>query len=410
MRKPSLLVNAGLGVLALAGAFWAYQTVWVADTSPTGTATGQRIVSVSTGNVVSTGSASGTVQSASTANVDFATSGTVTGIDVKIGDQVTKGQVLAKLDPTAAQDQLNTAAANLTSAQQSLSRAESASPVDQSAVDAAQAQVAQNQATVDADQRALDGTVLKAPMAGTVTAVNGSVGGSSSGSSSSGSSSSATSSGGGSGGGGGGNSSSSSAASASAGTGFVQLADLTQLQVAGYFAEADATKLKAGQAATVTWSALAGTRATGKVASIAPTATTQNNVNSYQVIVGLDTVPAGARLGQSTTVAVTVAESDNVLRLPVAAVRIAGGRATVQLVAGGKTQTVPVQVGVQGDTFVEIRGGLTEGQQVAIPRQATPGASNGGGFGGGFGGGLGGGGGFRGGGGGGGGGTPGGGG
>jgi hypothetical protein len=31
-----------------------------------------------------------------------------------------------------------------------------------------------------------------------------------------------------------------------------------------------------------------------------------------------------------------------------------------------------VQVGVQGDTFDEITGGLVEGQQVAIPRQATP--------------------------------------
>ncbi len=31
--RPALLVNAGLGVLALAGAFWAYQTVTVADTT-----------------------------------------------------------------------------------------------------------------------------------------------------------------------------------------------------------------------------------------------------------------------------------------------------------------------------------------------------------------------------------------
>src|SRR2546430_9225838 len=111
-------------------------------------------------------------------------------------------------------------------------------------------------------------------MAGTVTAVNGSVGGSSS------------------------VSASPAAAPSSAGSGFIQLADLGQLQVSGYFAEADATKLKVGQAATVSWSALANTRATGKVASIAPTATTQNSVNSYQVVVSLDTVPAGTRLGQ----------------------------------------------------------------------------------------------------------------
>ena len=394
MRRPSLLVNAGLGVVALAGALWAYQTVAVSNTTSSSTAGNQRYATVQAGTVVSTASATGTVQSANTANADFGTSGTVTEIDVKVGDAVTKGQVLAKLDPTAAQDQLNTANANLASAQQSLTRANSASPVDASAVAAAQAQVAQAQATADADQRALDGAVLKAPMAGTVTAVNGSVGGSSSASSSSASSSG---SGGGSGGANSGNGSSAAAASSSSGSGFVQLADLGQLQVSGYFAEADATKLKAGQAATVSWSALAGTRATGKVASIAPTATTQNSVNSYQVVISLDTVPAGARLGQTTSVAVTVARADNVLRLPTAAVRSAGGRFTVQLVTGtGKTQTTVVQVGVQGDTFDEITGGVEEGQQVAIQRQATPTTSNGAGggiFGPGGGGGLGGGGG-----------------
>jgi len=394
VRRPSLLVNAGLGVVALAGALWAYQTVAVSNTTSSSTAGNQRYATVQAGTVVSTASATGTVQSANTANADFGTSGTVTEIDVKVGDAVTKGQVLAKLDPTAAQDQLNTANANLASAQQSLTRANSASPVDASAVAAAQAQVAQAQATADADQRALDGAVLKAPMAGTVTAVNGSVGGSSSASSSSASSSG---SGGGSGGANSGNGSSAAAASSSSGSGFVQLADLGQLQVSGYFAEADATKLKAGQAATVSWSALAGTRATGKVASIAPTATTQNSVNSYQVVISLDTVPAGARLGQTTSVAVTVARADNVLRLPTAAVRSAGGRFTVQLVTGtGKTQTTVVQVGVQGDTFDEITGGVEEGQQVAIQRQATPTTSNGAGggiFGPGGGGGLGGGGG-----------------
>ena len=59
------------------------------------------------------------------------------------------------------------------------------------------------------------------------------------------------------------------------------------MQVSASFAEADATKLKVGQTATVTWAALTGATATGKVATIAPTATTANNVNSYAVVVSL---------------------------------------------------------------------------------------------------------------------------
>ena len=376
-RRPTLLVNTGLGVLALAGALLAYQTVAVANTTSTDPSA-QRYATVSSGNVIATVSASATVQSASTANADFVTNGTVTEIDVKVCDPVTKGQVLAKIDPAAAQDSLNTARANLTSAQQSLTRAQAASPSDAATVASAQAQVSQAQATVDADQRALTGCVLQAPIAGTVTAVNGSVGASSSASSSSSSSSSSNSggSGGGTGGTGGnggtGNSSSSSSSSSTSSSGFVQLADLGQMQVSGYFAEADATKLKAGQVTTVAWSALANTRATGKVASISPTASTQNGVNSYQVLTSLDSLPDGIRLGQTTTVSVTVGEADGVLRLPTSAVRAAGGRFTVQLVTGtNQTQTTVVQVGVQGNTFDEITGGLDEGAQVAIPKTST---------------------------------------
>ena len=129
MRRPGLLVNAGLGVLALAGALWAYQTVAVSNNTASATTNNStRYATVQAGTVTATVSASGTVQSANTANADFGTSGTVTEIDVHVGDAVTKGQVLAKLDPTAAQDQLNTANANLAAAQQSLSRAGAANP------------------------------------------------------------------------------------------------------------------------------------------------------------------------------------------------------------------------------------------------------------------------------------------
>jgi membrane fusion protein, macrolide-specific efflux system len=367
--KLPLLVNAGLAVVALGGILWAVRTVTVADSSSTTTAAGQRTVAVSTGNVVATVSASGSVQSASTANADFATAGTVTEIDVKVGDSVGKGQTLAKVDPTAAQDSLNTARANLNSAQQALARARASGTTDNATIAADQAQVAADQSTVDSAQRALDGTVLKAPMAGTITAVNGSVGASSSSSS------------GASGGGGSGQSSGGSGAATSSSSGFVQLADLTQMQIGTYFAEVDATRLKAGQAATVTWSALTGARTTGKLTSISPTATVQNNVNSYLVLVSLDKLPDGIRIGQTVTASVIVGEADGVLRLPTAAVRSVGGRFVVQLASGG---TVPVQVGVQGDTFDEITGGLTEGQLVVIPRQTSTTGTNGtGGFGGG---------------------------
>src|SRR5207248_7966126 len=142
--------------------------------------------------------------------------------------------------------------------------------------------------------------------------------------------------------------------------------------------------------ATVVWNALSGARATGKVATIAPTATTQNNVNSYAVTVTLDTLPDGVRLGQTTTVSVVVAQSDgDVVRVPVAAVRTAGNLHTVDVIAAdGSRQTRRVQVGVQGDQFVEISSGVSPGEQVALNTTTITNNGNrfnlpGGGFGGG---------------------------
>jgi macrolide-specific efflux system membrane fusion protein len=377
--RSTMALNIALGVVALIGVGWAYQIVTASQNTTTNNTVAGRAVPVSRGSVVATVSASGSVQSGNTASADFATSGTISSISVKVGDTVAKGQVLATVDPTSANAQLTTAQANLNAAKASLTRANGSG--DDATIAQAQAQVTTAQAAVNDASRAVTGTTLTAPMAGTVTAVNGSVGGASGGN-------------GGSGGSGG----SGSGSSANSSSGFIQLADLTVMQVSANFAEADATRLKVGQTTTVSWAALTGATATGKVATIAPTATTSNNVNSYAVILSLDSVPTGVRLGQTVTAKVTVDQADNVLRLPNAAVRAVGTRHQVTVeTATNATEVRFVEVGVEGDTFTEITSGVEEGDQVVIVTTTTGTTTGGtggiGGFGG-FGGGGAGGGGF----------------
>src|SRR5262245_5493687 len=265
--RSTMALNIALGVVALVGVGWAYQIVTASQNTTATTGTGGRTVAVSRGQVVADVSASGSVQSGNTASADFATSGTISSISVKIGDTVTKGQVLATVDPTSANAQLTTSQANLNAAKASLTRADSSG--DDATIAQAEAQVTTAQAAVNDASRAVTGTTLTAPMGGTVTAVNGAVGGASGSSGGSGGSGGT----GGTGGGGGGSGGSGSTTS----SGFIQLADLTVMQVSANFAEADATRLKVGQATNVTWAALTGATATGKVATIAPTATTANN-------------------------------------------------------------------------------------------------------------------------------------
>jgi macrolide-specific efflux system membrane fusion protein len=399
-RRPVRVVNAALGVLLAMCAWLGYATVSgspvlaaafgpafsaaaAAQTASTG-----RIIAVSQGAVVDTVSATGTVGSTSTAGATFGTAGTVTEIDVAVGDPVRKGQVLAKVDASAASDQLAVAKANLAAATANLTAAESAGTTDPTAITSAQAQVTNAQKSVDSAQAALDSTVLTSPIDGTVTAVNGVVGSPSTGGSSA-ASGAAASGAAASGAAASGAAASGAAASASASaapgsssggsgsSGFIEIADLTKLDVDASFAEADATKLKTGQAATIVWTALTGAQATGTVGTVAPEATTQNNVNTYAVTVNLDSVPQGARIGQTTTVAVTVAQAANAIRVPAGALHGTAAHHTVEVVdARGKRQTRAVQVGVQGNPWVEITSGLQVGEQVAVT--ATPVASTGG--------------------------------
>lgn len=71
----------------------------------------------STGTIVASVSISGSVASSSVEELNFGTSGTVTAVNVAVGDKVTAGQVLATIDDSALQVQLQVAQANLAAAQ-----------------------------------------------------------------------------------------------------------------------------------------------------------------------------------------------------------------------------------------------------------------------------------------------------
>jgi macrolide-specific efflux system membrane fusion protein len=354
-RHPSLVVNAVIGVVLVAGAYTVYETFSGTDDGATAATASERTVTVQQGTVTKTATADGTLESASTASATFETSGTVTSISVKVGDKVKKGQVLAKVDPAAAQRSLDAAEADLDAAQDALDRAEDAG----SDTSDAENQVTEANLAVDEAEAAVEGTTLTAPMAGTVTAVNGTLGGSASGSSSSSSGSSAA---------GGGSSSSSSSTSSS---GFVEIADLTKMQVSASFAEADATSLKDGQVATVTWNALSGTSQSAKVAAIDPSATTSNSVVTYGVTLSLDKVPTGAKVGQTVSVSVTTGSKENVVLVNAAAITTVGNRHTVTVVANGVQENRSVEIGLEGDSATEVTSGLTAGEQVVVKTTST---------------------------------------
>ncbi|WP_405710924.1 biotin/lipoyl-binding protein [Streptomyces xanthophaeus] len=334
MRGRAVLVNGTLAVLLAGGIGFAY--VSLGDDGATASAT-TRTTAVMRGDLTASVVASGAVESATKRALAFSGSGTVSKVHVAVGATVKKGQKLAELDRTEAQEELDSAKAQLAVA------ADGDTSTAQGNASYVQAKNA-----VSAAQRALDGTALYAPFDGTVTAVNGSVGESASGSSASS------------------GSSGSSGSTNSSSSGFIELADPGAVQVTGKFTEADATQLKVGQAATVTFAALSGVTTQGEVAAIDSAPTTENNVVTFAVTVSLKEKPAQVRIGQTASATVTVSEVKDALYVPSAAVTSAGGQTTVTVLENGKPVVKTVTVGIAGSSGTEIKSGLKEGEQVSI--------------------------------------------
>lgn len=311
---------------------------------------------VAQGNMITTVSATGPLQSA-TYSVNFQGSGTIAEIDVQVGQQVKASQVLAKLNPQSLQDALNSAQTSLNNAERSLGFTEtqaqdsinSAYTTEQTALSkcgtdqncinqaedqyasaqaSANAQVANAQDQVGAAQQALTtaqhnlaNATLTAPHAGIVGAINGAVGGSP-GSGSSGS----------------GSGSGSSSSSSGSGGGFIQILDLSSLQVTADINEADIGKIAVNQPAAFTVSAYGTKRFRGTVKTISPIGQTTSNVVTYPVTINVDSSNLqGASLlpGMTANVSITTAQRVGVLLIPTSAVTYARS----QLSKGTVTRT-----------------------------------------------------------------------
>lgn len=393
LRTRTWVINGVLVVLLGGTAFGIYQAF-----TPSGnTAQAQtRTTPVRRANVTETVSAAGTLASGYSGTANFASSGKITSIDVKVGDIVSAGQKLATIDSTQAEKQLQVAEDNLAVAEDNLTNGEDNPPQGQNAtqqqdsITSLRAKVDQAQLDVDTARSAVDATVLTAPGAGTVTAINGSVG-EQSGSGGSGNSSAAAGTGtGGSGGGNGnsGTSTSSSSGSASSSSGFIQITDMSNLLVDTSIAEIDVNKVKAGQKATVTLNASPDSPIQATVSKVDLTPTSNGNVVSYGAQLALTNPPTGLRPGQSASVVITVNEADDVLSVPAAAVTTTGTTNFVTVQENGRDVPRQVQVGVRGESTVEITSGLNEGDSVVLTA-ASPTTTTGAGIGqrtGGFGG------------------------
>jgi HlyD family secretion protein len=262
---------------------------------------------------------------------------------------VTQAQAsLTKLKQGGTAAEIAQAKAQVTQAQSSLDKL--TAPAAAPDITAAEASVVQAQADVATAQHNLDQATLKAPFDAVVAAV-AIVPGASSGASSTGSSSAA-----------------------------ITLVDRSKLHIEVNLSETDAAKVQVGQPVTLTFDALPNVTLTGKVTTIAPSATTSQNVVTYPVQVEFDPGNTPVKVGMSATAEIQVQKVDNAVLVPSRAVQTSGNAKTVTLLQGPQRTpiVVPVRTGItsNGQTEITSSGGngvpaLKAGDLVSVPSSTT---------------------------------------
>ncbi|HEY2673628.1 MAG TPA: HlyD family efflux transporter periplasmic adaptor subunit [Rugosimonospora sp.] len=417
-------ITAGVAVVAAA----AIVTVAMAGgKSASPTAAASTVSTVRRGTVSVTASAAGTVQAAATRGLSFTVGGTVSEVDVRPGQSVTAGQVLARIDNSDAQTAVNSAQDAVDSAQNALTTAEQTptpAPANGTCVAPAAYHVtpageptsgspspttsaspspsSRPSATPTARPTATGTHATTAPGHGS----SGGGGAGNSGGSCGGSGSGS----GGSGGSGGRGGSTDGVFSAQqqlnnaqlallqaqdklagtvitapvagkvlsvagtvggsetpGSTAFISLGGVNDTEVTAQFTESDVAHLAVGQPASITLPDRAGQKYTGKVSEVSPAGTMSGRLVRYAVLIAFDQVPADLLYGQSANVAVTTQSVDNVLYVSSSAVTgIANNTATVTVRSNGHDEQRNVHIGLRGDQYTEIQSGLSQGDSVVV--------------------------------------------
>ncbi len=261
-------------------------------------------------------------------------------------------------DKVAGQRSINQAAASLTSARDQLKTQTESKP---NQIASARAQLASAQAAVQSAQQNLSATTLVAPMDGEVNSINGVVGETVA----PGGGTTAEAPG-----------SQAPLPSSAASNAFMQIGNISGMEVVIPFAESDASRVAFNQGAQLTFDAVPNLTISGHVIAVASAATVSSGVVNYYATITLNQTDKALKQGMTANATVTVSKVTNAITVPNLAITHTGGQAFVTVYSGGQQAQTQIETGVVGDQFTEITGGLNDGEQIVIPtvRAATSGS------------------------------------
>lgn len=351
-------------VLAASGVGWWKYASTTKNAEPTGPATAQVIRRDFSSTVLATGTVKSQV--GSEVKVGARISGKVIRLYANIGDFVKKGQVIAELekeDLTArvernkaelavAEARIEDVEARLKLAQVQLQRHKElivSRAVSQDALDIAAKEFAVNQAGLRLAQRQVESAkaalkesvaslayaTLTAPISGVIASVSTQEG-----------------------------------ETVTAGLNapvFVTIIDLTRLQVDAFVDEVDIGKVQLGQKAVFTVDSFPAREFEGKVVAVYPKAVIQENVVNYDTVIDITSPYDGLlRPDMTTSVTILLEAREGVLAVPAEAVKREKGKTLVYVPANGRAEPREVKTGWKDGPWIEIAGGLKEGETVLL--------------------------------------------
>lgn len=315
-RKRRWVVTAATAAAAIGLAVGAYY--WASESEA---GVDIQTVSVTRGSIVDSVGASGTLEAVSTVLVGTQVTGRILELNADFNSIVRKGQVLARIDPSLYEAQVQQAQANLASAQANLERqrvaledtrtqlqrarnlasrnllaqvdldaAEVSERAAAAQVKSAEAQIVQARASLSQAELNLAKTVILSPIDGIVISRDVDEG-------------------------------QTVSASTQAPTLFQLAADLDRMRVNASVDESDIGRLRPGQAATFQVDAFPERDFLGTVTQVRLQPRVDQNVVTYAVLVDVSNPDLMLRPGMTANVTIEVARRDNVLRVANAALR-----------------------------------------------------------------------------------------
>ena len=146
----------------------------------------------------------------------------------------------------------------------------------------------------------------------------------------------------------------------------IDVADLSRMRIAAFFDEPDIGSLAVNQPVVITWEALQGRTWHGHVSRLPSTIEAYQNRFIGEAVITVDDADSTLSPNANVSLKVTLAEHPHVLAVPRAALKFdSNGQPFVLRVRDGKLVRADVKIGLVNLNYAEIVSGLSEGDAVA---------------------------------------------